>query len=168
MLGRWASYQHHNPFPPSSGYFLAWRKVMPVTERDRDILARTLWGEARGESLSGQIAVAWTIRNRVDDGKDRSWWGEGYAGVCQKPYQFSCWNKTDPNYQFLIGVKQISFRELAQARIAADQVIDGKVPDPTSGGTHYYATTMQKPPVWVRGATQTLKLGRHIFFRGVP
>jgi hypothetical protein len=50
---------------------------MPVTEKDRDILACTLWGEARGESLAGQIAVAWTIRNRVNDGKDRSWWGGG-------------------------------------------------------------------------------------------
>ncbi|PWK42197.1 hypothetical protein C7534_1054 [Pseudomonas sp. OV226] len=58
---------------------------MKVTENDRDILARTLWGEARGESLAGQIAVAWTIRNRVFDGKTKSWWGEGYASVCLKP-----------------------------------------------------------------------------------
>jgi spore germination cell wall hydrolase CwlJ-like protein len=141
---------------------------MTVSERDRDILARTLWGEARGESLAGQIAVVWTIRNRVDDGKDRSWWGEGYAGVCQKPYQFSCWNKTDPNYQFLIGLKQISIRELAQARIAADQVIDGKVPDPTDGATHYYAIAMKTPPAWAAKAKQTLKLGGHVFFKDVP
>jgi len=37
---------------------------MPITEKDRDILARTLWGGARGESLAGQIAVAWTGRGR--------------------------------------------------------------------------------------------------------
>ncbi|MHC8321113.1 cell wall hydrolase [Pseudomonas sp. GB2N2] len=141
---------------------------MQVPEKDRDILARTLWGEARGESLTGQIAVACTIRNRVNDGKHKSWWGEGYSGVCQKPYQFSCWNKTDPNYAFLIGLKQIPSRELAQARIAADHVIDGKVPDPTAGATHYYATTMPMPPAWVKGAKQTLKLGHHIFFRDVP
>ena len=78
---------------------------MTVTEKDRDILARTLWGEARGESLAGQIAVAWTIRNRVKDGKDKSWWGEGYASVCQKPYQFSCWNRNDPNFAYLSGPK---------------------------------------------------------------
>lgn len=48
---------------------------MTATETDRDILARTLWGEARGESLAGQIAVAWTIRNRVNEGKAASWWG---------------------------------------------------------------------------------------------
>lgn len=141
---------------------------MTATERDRDILARTLWGEARGESLEGQIAVAWTIRNRVSDGRNKSWWGEGYAGVCQAKYQFSCWNSNDPNFASLSGAKAIPFRELAQARIAADQVIDGKVPDPTGGATHYYATTMPKPPTWTKGAKQTLKLGRHVFFKDVP
>ncbi|MGF6318704.1 spore germination cell wall hydrolase CwlJ-like protein [Pseudomonas frederiksbergensis] len=50
---------------------------MAETEKDRDILARTRWGEARDESLAGQIAVAWTIRNRVNDGQTKSWWGEG-------------------------------------------------------------------------------------------
>ncbi|MET1070007.1 MAG: cell wall hydrolase [Pseudomonas prosekii] len=141
---------------------------MAVTEKDRDILARTLWGEARGESLAGQIAVAWTIRNRVNDGKTKSWWGEGYAGVCQAPYQFSCWNKNDPNFAYLSGAKTIPFRELAQARIAADQVIDGKVSDPTSGATHYYAIAMKKAPGWAAKATQTLKLGGHVFFKNVP
>lgn len=141
---------------------------MTETEKDRDILARTLWGEARGESTTGQIAVAWTIRNRVNDGKAKSWWGEGYVGVCQKPYQFSCWNKNDPNYAFLIGIKQIPFRELAQVRIAADQVIDGKVSDPTGGATHYYATAMPKAPIWAKDAKQTLKIGGHVFFKDVP
>ena len=141
---------------------------MIATEKDRDVLARTLWGEARGEGLSGQIAVAWTIRNRVQDGKAKSWWGEGYAGVCQKPYQFSCWNKNDPNFAYLSGAKEIPFRELAQARIAGDQVIAGKVPDSTGGATHYYATTMPKPPVWTVGAKWTFTLGRHVFFKDVP
>ena len=58
---------------------------MTITDKDRDILARTLWGEARGESLTGQIAVAWSIRKCVFDGKAKSWRGEGYAGVSQKP-----------------------------------------------------------------------------------
>lgn len=141
---------------------------MPVTDKDRDILARTLYGEARGESLAGQIAVAWTIRNRVNDGKDKSWWGEGYTGVCQAPYQFSCWNKNDPNFTYLSGAKQIPFRELAQARIAGDQVIDGKVPDPTGGATHYYATAMKKPPAWAAKAKQTVVIGGHVFFKDVP
>lgn len=141
---------------------------MLVTDKDRDILARTLWGEARGESLAGQIAVAWTIRNRVSDGKAKSWWGEGYTGVCQAPYQFSCWNKNDSNFAYLSGVKPIPFREFAQSQIAADQVIAGKVSDPTGGATHYYATTMAKSPDWAAKAKQTLKLGHHVFFKDVP
>ena len=145
---------------------------MTATDRDRDVLARTLYGEARGEGYAGMIAVAWSIRNRVDvdlhsDGKP-DWWGEGYAGVCQAPWQFSCWNKNDPNFAYLSGAKQIPFREFAQAKIAAERVMAGKVPDPTGGATHYYATTMPKPPVWVKGAKQTLELGRHVFFKDVP
>lgn len=144
---------------------------MTVTEKDRDVLARTLWGEARGEGLAGQIAVAWTIRNRVDmdlhnDGKP-DWWGEGYTGVCLKPWQFSCWNKNDPNYAYLSGAKPIPAAQFAQARKAADIVIDGLQPDPTGGATHYYATTMPKAPAWAAKAKQTLKLGHHIFFKDV-
>ncbi|MDD1967117.1 cell wall hydrolase [Pseudomonas putida] len=145
---------------------------MPVTEKDRDVLARTLWGEARGEGAAGMVAVAWSIRNRVDmdlhnDGK-ADWWGEGYVDVCTKPWQFSCWNKGDPNQPYLTGAKAIPFRELAQCRAAGDLVIDGKVPDPTSGATHYYATTMSKAPAWAAKATKTLTLGHHVFFKDVP
>jgi len=141
---------------------------MTVSEKDRDILARTLWGEARGEGLAGQIAVAWTIRNRVEDGKAKSWWGEGYAGVCLKPWQFSCWNQNDPNYPLLSGAKEIPPKQFAQAQRAADLVISGAEADITNGATHYYATTMPKPPAWAAKATQTLRLGNHLFFKDVP
>jgi spore germination cell wall hydrolase CwlJ-like protein len=141
---------------------------MAVTDKDRDVLARTLWGEARGEGLAGMVAVAWTIRNRVDDGKAKSWWGEGYVGVCQKPWQFSCWNSNDPNFPFLSGAKPIPKGEFAMCQLAAQQVIEGVKSDPTCGATHYYATTMPTPPKWTFGAKQTLKLGHHVFFKDVP
>lgn len=141
---------------------------MTTTERDRDVLARTLWGEARGEGAIGQIAVAWTIRNRVNDNRENSWWGEGYAGVCLKPWQFSCWNKNDPNFPYLSGAKAIPTLQLSQARAIASQVISGAVADPTGGATHYYSTTMATKPAWVKGAKQTLALGRHIFYTNVP
>lgn len=134
----------------------------------RDIVARTLWGEARGEGLTGQIAVAWTIRNRVYDGRHNSWWGEGYTGVCLKPYQFSCWNRNGPNYPYLSGARPIPGRELAQALEAARLVIAGVEPDPTGGATHNYASSMARPPAWANGAKQTLVLGGHRFFKEVP
>jgi spore germination cell wall hydrolase CwlJ-like protein len=141
---------------------------MAATEKDRDILARTLWGEARGEGQMGQIAVAWTIRNRVNDGKAKSWWGEGYAGVCLAPSQFSCWNKNDPNYPFLSGISQIHAGELSRCRKAADAVVDGVVSDPTGGATHYYAASMRKAPAWADRAKQTALIGNHLFFKDVP
>ena len=141
---------------------------MTVTEKDRDILARTLWGEARGESLAGLQACAWTIRNRVEDGKAKSWWGEGYAGVCQQPYQFSCWNANDPNSPYLAGAKPIPAGEYKRALTVAMAVMGGVVLDPTGGATHYYATSMPKAPAWVKGATLTLTLGGHRFYKDVP
>ena len=141
---------------------------MSITEKDRDILARTLWGEARGESQAGMEACAWTIRNRVFDGRAKSWWGEGYAGVCQKPYQFSCWNANDPNSPYLKGAKPIPPGEYKKALAVAIAVMSGALPDPTGGATHYYATSMPKAPAWAKGATLTLSLGQHRFYKDVP
>lgn len=143
-----------------------------MSDREVDVLARTLWGEARGEGAAGMVAVGWSIRNRVDldlggDGKP-DWWGEGYIGVCQKPYQFSCWNRNDPNFPYLSGAKQIPAAEYLRAREAALSVISGSQADPTGGATHYYATTMTKPPAWAAKARQTVKIGHHVFFRDVP
>ena len=56
-----------------------------MSEKDIDVLARTIWAEARGEGVAGQVAVGRCIRNRVeaDLGKDGKpdWWGDGYVGV---------------------------------------------------------------------------------------
>lgn len=145
-----------------------------MTQRDRDIdvLARTLWGEARGEGRGGMIAVGFTIRNRVEmdlgnDGKP-DWWGEGYEGVCKAPYQFSCWNKNDPNFPYLSGQRPIPAAQFVEARECAVAVIDGRAADPTGAATHYYSTSMPKPPAWAGRAKRTCKIGRHIFFRDVP
>ena len=137
-----------------------------VSEKDIDTLARTLWGEARGEGYSGQVAVGWAVKNRVFDGKDKSWWGEGYAGVCLAPHQFSCWNKNHPNFKYLSGQVPIPAAQYAQARKAALDVINGQT-DPTAGATHYHTTSI-KTPVWAKGATVTARLGNHIFYRNVP
>jgi len=86
----------------------------------------------------------------------------GGGGCKKKTRRFSCWNKTDSNYQFLIVVKQIPFRELVQCRIAADRVIDGKVPDPNGGATHYYAASI-KAPAWGGEGEADAQAGRPPF-----
>ncbi|MBI5120055.1 MAG: cell wall hydrolase [Rhodospirillales bacterium] len=74
-----------------------------------DILARTLWGEARGESKAGREAVARVVLNRVAHARakgGRFWWGGDIFSVCLKPWQFSCWNANDPNRAKLEAVQE--------------------------------------------------------------
>ena len=67
---------------------------MNISDNDLTIMAKTIWGEARGESQQGQEAVAWVIRNRAQRG---GWWGNSIREVCLKDQQFSCWNNNDQN-----------------------------------------------------------------------
>lgn len=136
-----------------------------IDDRTLDIVARTLWGEARGEIRHGLVAVAHVIRNRA---AAPGWWGKDVESVCLKPYQFSCWNRGDPNYPYLAGLKAIPGREYVRCREVAVAVLEGLEPDPTRGATHYHAKSMRVPPKWTHGATLTTVIGGHRFFKDVP
>lgn len=72
-----------------------------MTRDDLWDFAKTIWAEARGEPLEGQIAVANVILNRARQG---GWWGDDVVKVCRKPKQFSCWNNGDPNRAKMNGL----------------------------------------------------------------
>jgi N-acetylmuramoyl-L-alanine amidase len=133
-----------------------------------DVLARTLWGEARGEGILGMAAVAAVIMNRVraDLGNDNrpDWWGEGILGVCRKPFQFSCWNGNDPNAAKLRAVRDTDPR-FAEALTIAHLAAAGWLADPTGGATHYHTITIR--PKWAYGKTPNIILNRHAFYSGV-
>jgi spore germination cell wall hydrolase CwlJ-like protein len=133
-------------------------------ELEIDVLARTIFGEARGEPVKGMEAVANVILNRVriSEKKGRYWWGNGIIGVCQKPYQFSCWNKSDPSYQRLINVTESNIHFATALRIARRAVINA-LRDNTQGATHYHADYVS--PYWARGEVPVCSIGRHIFYR---
>lgn len=137
-----------------------------MTEEELDTLARTLWGEARGELLIGIVAVAWCILNRVNidlnnDNKP-DWWGEGIIGVCKKPQQFSCWNTDDKNYNKILSVTQDD-QSFKTCYLIAQQVLSGLWPDPTNGATHYH--TIQSSPYWSKGVKPLVTIGNHVFYR---
>jgi spore germination cell wall hydrolase CwlJ-like protein len=141
------------------------RFALPCSFADLDIMVRTVYGEARGEIPAGQIAVAWCIRNRAEldlhrDGKP-DWWGEGIAGVCQKPYQFSCWLPADPMFP---KIRNARTAQLAACLQACFSVLGGEAPDPTGGATHYYASSIAAP-AWAVGRTPIAVIGAHRFFR---
>lgn len=129
-----------------------------------DILARTLWGEARGEGVAGMEAVASVILNRVRIARERGgfWWGGNVIQVCQKPYQFSCWNRSDPNFQKLQGVDGRDLYFATALRVAR-RALAGTLEDATDGATHYHAANIQ--PYWARGEAPVAVIGRHVFYR---
>lgn len=98
-----------------------WRLVGSMAMDDIDILARTIYGEARGEKTIGKKAIACVVLNRYKSGK---WFaGKTIAETCQKKYQFSCWNPTDPNRQKIL---EASDSELAEYKKIAEDFITGK------------------------------------------
>lgn len=135
-----------------------------LRQMDIDVMARTLWGEARSEGQQGMEAVASVILNRTDIGKreGRYWWGNTIIQVCQKPFQFSCWNKFDPNFKRIIALTQDDMHFAAALRVSRRAVL-GMVKDKTGGATHYH--TIDILPFWAKGQKPTARIGRHIFYR---
>lgn len=129
-----------------------------------DILARTIWGEARGEGSAGMEAVAAVVLNRAEISKKSRhfWWGRNIVEICRKPYQFSCWNKDDPNLEKLLGVDEGDLYFATSCRIAL-RAVNGLLSDPTSGATHYHTAGIM--PHWAAGQDPCAIIGRHVFYR---
>ena len=125
---------------------------------DVHILARTIYGEARGEGREGQVAVGNVIMNRM---KDRRW-PKTVAAVCLEPYQFSCWLARDPNRAKIIAV---SDDDLAPFYSLATRIMAGLDEDPTHGSNHYHAANLKPPPSWADADKGTVRIGSHLFFK---
>ncbi|MGL5879315.1 MAG: cell wall hydrolase, partial [Xenococcaceae cyanobacterium] len=101
------------------------------------------------------------IQNRATRG---GWWGDDVIEVCLKPYQFSCWNKNDPNRN-KIEILNAKNNPLFQKCInIASDVLKGKIPDPTKGANHYHADSI-KVPHWVNPDKVTVAIDNHRFYK---
>lgn len=126
-----------------------------------DIMARTLVGEARGEGHVGMVAVANVIMNRV---ARPCWWGRTVKEVCLKPFQFSCWNETDPNRTLILQLHGgVPIYDTAMD--IAQQMLGGMLADNTLGATHY--KVKGTPAAWARGKTPCVVIGRHEFYNHI-
>lgn len=132
---------------------------------DLDVIARTLYGEARGElakvGIVGLEAVASVIWNRW---KCRpSYFGTTPRNVCLKPYQFSCWNSNDPNLNVLLNPK-IKDGTYALCRMVAEEYMSGRAEDVVNGADHYHAVWINQPS-WAEGKSPIADIGTHRFYR---
>lgn len=131
-------------------------------------LAKTIWGEARGESREGQEAVASSIMNRVGAGK---WFSGSVTTVVTRPWQYSAWNENDPNSAKMdaVGEQRNPPPSFLQAIEIAALAMRGVLPDRTHGATHYHSKYMKEFPAWAKdpAAIKTAVIGTHIFYKNV-
>lgn len=125
-----------------------------------DILARTLWGEARGEGSIGMAAVANVIMNRV---RHPTWWGHDAVSVCLTPWQFSSWNAADPNRAKLLAVTDED-PQFVTALIIAKQALAGRLPDITEGSTTYKTKWLAWPSSWGEPVPARVTIGNQVFY----
>jgi len=128
-----------------------------------DLVARTLWGEARSQGETGMHAVCNVIQNRA---KNPGWWGKDLRSVCLTPEQFSCWNTNDPQAAKMRG--PIDDAAFAIATTLAKKAVAETLPDLTRGADHYFAETIATP-AWAYGRSPTFVYGtpgdRHFFYK---
>lgn len=136
-----------------------------LKELEADVMARTLWGEARGEGVDGMQAVANVILNRVKIAQEKGgyWWGDDVISICQKPFQFSCWNKSDVNFIRLQKVDQKDIHFTTALRISRRALHCGII-DNTHGATHYHSRFIDAPH-WTKDVPPRAKIKNHIFYQ---
>lgn len=134
------------------------KSVSGVNERDKDILARTMWGEARNQGERGMQAVANVVMNRTRSSR----WPNTPADVCLQTWQFSAWNTGDPNRAKMqtVTVNDSRFRS---ALAIAEQALRGQLADITGGADHYHTNGVA--PYWSKGVSPVAVIGDHKFFK---
>ena len=132
------------------------RNENPERDNTLDVLAATLYAEARGEPDEGKIWVLWVIRNRARMNK-KYWGGSKIKDVCLHPYQFECWNKRDE-----IVINDLSAFKKCQAIV--EQVMNSNE-DPTDGCDHYINPSVAGYPSWTKNCDPIKKIKNHQFYR---
>lgn len=142
-----------------------------VSDFDLDQVALTVWAEARGEPMRGQVGVIWVILNRW---RQPGWWsrqrGDGIAddtlaAVCRDPWQFSCWNPSDPQSQQLHDPDTLQRPDVQKIRALVQATLAGQHLDPTGGADHYCTIAIARWTRWARSRKPVALIGNHLFYR---
>ncbi len=140
------------------------------------VMALTMMGEARNQSILGRLAVGWTVQNRAIQK------GRAIDSGCFQRAQYSCWLR-DPhttNDEWLLGFAERVFKGghwdkpgdfvlFRECQYLAGGILSGVLRDPTRGSCHYLTTALlsSKPPSWVAGRTPAVVIDSHAFFAGI-
>lgn len=128
-----------------------------ISPSERDLMIRTLIGEARGQPLTGQEAVVHVMLNRLKQGN----YGKNMQQIIFAPWQFEPW-MTRKNELLSYPQNSPHYRS---AEEVVNRVLSG-APDPTNGATHFLnpEVVLQRSgrlPAWARG--EGTRIGSHVF-----
>lgn len=155
--------RHGTPVPP---------KVVVVPDPVQEkCLATMVYGEARGETDNGKIAVAWTAMNRASK--------KTVCKVVLAPKQYSIFND-NPTLRMAamslnVEPKQKNVVDSASWQRAvsiARAVYRKEISDPTEGATHYLAPVVMKTkgytiPQWARKFTFKGQIDNQLFYKEI-
>ena len=116
-----------------------------ISDSDLNLLARCVYGEARGEPYNGQVAVAAVVLNRVRSSK----FPNTISGVIYQAGAFTA-----------VSDGQINLTPNESAYSAARDALGGW--DPT-GGCLYYYNPATATSSWIWTLTVHIKIGKHNF-----
>jgi N-acetylmuramoyl-L-alanine amidase len=118
-----------------------------TTSNEVNLLARVVYGEARGEPYKGQVAVAAVVLNRIKSSK----FPNTMAGVVYQQGAFS-----------IVADGQINLAPNETAIKAAKDALNGW--DPTNGCLYYYEPT-KTTNKWMLSKPIILRIGNHVFIK---
>ncbi|WP_274652664.1 cell wall hydrolase [Paenibacillus humicola] len=121
-------------------------KKLTVNKRELAMMARVIYGEARGESYEGQVAVGAVLLNR----RASPQFPNTIRGVIFEPKAFTAVN----DGQYWLIPDNTAFK-------AAKAAILGW--DPTGNALFYYNPKISKS-AWFRTLSATTRIGNHEFF----
>lgn len=125
---------------------------------DLGLCSLCCYREMRGQPFEAKVGQVWVVRNRT---LHPGWWGYSYKTVILKPFQFSSFNKNDPNYR--VFPKQPVDPAWNDCVGAAQGVMNNILADLTLGATYYYTRPLLAPPAaW--GETKQLALINGVHF----
>lgn len=146
------------------------------------LYAMTVWGEARGQGLTEKQAVAAVILNRARMPYSASgqpmWWMSNHTAdirerirsVVLHPWQFSCFNASDPNRDKLLEASTLESKPWWESVAVCSAMLDGLLRDPTNGADHYHSYSLAdyalgKWPSWAKVGRECAQLGKFRFYR---
>ncbi len=132
-------------------------------------LSVMIYGEARGESDRGQVAVAYTAVNRAAK--------KTVCNVVLTPKQYSVFNGNDALKAAAMSAtlepmqkNSIDKQSWEKATKIARMVLNREIKDPTNGSAYYISPSAMKSfgytyPKWTLTYKKTVHIGNHVFFK---